>query len=295
MRFRSKRGRRRLIGVLGVAVVVVGSASGANAVAAGAAASDDATTTVVTCSPAAVNTGTSLSCNAYVQDRANGWNVNEGAVQFSSPSGTFRSASCILPEPCFTTFTPSGPGTHTITASYSGAGWVCPGCGSGRELGVWSASTATTQVSVTSTGPQQDPTNTIVSCSWTQASATCTATVTDTKDPGSKPTGTIFLWDAGCATACSPGAYVSFENGHTCSASSCTVTVHTWCTVFFAVCASAGTERIAAAYEGDPPTTTRPGHATSWGTASLTAATWQIECLPLTLGCYHGVEPVGQT
>ena len=145
----------------------------------GALVSKDHTSVAVGCPDS--TPGTATWCNAEVSDATDGSSVPTGTVSFTTTlPGTFASNTCTLDGRgiCSVQFTPSSPGTHTVTASYSGDA-------------IDAASSAT--------GPfnAYDPSSSAVTCSPTAmatgAAATCTATVTDNISSSTTPGGT-FTW-----------------------------------------------------------------------------------------------------
>lgn len=85
------------------------------------------TSTSVTCSPTSPQDGSSSSCTAKVTDTASGIQVvPTGTVSFKSTmAGAFSPSSCTLAgsgasSSCSASYSPTGAGTATITATYGG-------------------------------------------------------------------------------------------------------------------------------------------------------------------------------
>src|SRR5438876_7334519 len=81
------------------------------------------TTTSVTCSPNPIHFGSPATCTGTVTSSTG--SIDNGTVQWSSPSGTFSPTSCTLTRTgvanqtgCSVTFTPTSLGSLTITANF---------------------------------------------------------------------------------------------------------------------------------------------------------------------------------
>jgi hypothetical protein len=153
------------------------------------------TITAVSCNPSPVTLGGSADCTATVTASAASAGPPTGAISFkTSGTGTFSAAGCTLPATtgvsasCPFTYTPSaiGPGTHQLTADYSGDGGHAASQGS-DPLGVAEAST-----------------NTAVSCAPLSVApgktTKCTATVTDAHSGGLPPSGHVTGKSTGAGT-----------------------------------------------------------------------------------------------
>jgi hypothetical protein len=158
------------------------------------------TTASISCSPSPVTVGDTTNCTATITASAAGAGPPTGSVAFTTNGpGRFSVTGCALPagsgttSACKFTYSPSavGPGTHQLTARYSGDGAHAASQGS-DPLGV-----------------AEDSTNTAVSCSPRSVAVgkttTCTATVTDARGRGLTPTGRVNGKSTGAGTfsACS--------------------------------------------------------------------------------------------
>src|SRR3989454_4443153 len=81
------------------------------------------TTTAVSCSPNPIHFGSVATCTATVNSATG--SIDNGSVQWSSPSGTFSPTSCTLARTgvanqtgCSVTFTPTSIGSLSITANF---------------------------------------------------------------------------------------------------------------------------------------------------------------------------------
>ena len=169
--------------------------------------------------------GTATTCSAMVTDITNP-STPTGTLTFTTSfPGTFAATTCTLyaswgTDGCGVTFTPSAPGSGTVTVTYSGDATDA-------------ASTASTPINV------YDPTSTALTCTPTNVAAgaetTCTAKVTDTLTGSLLPTGTMSWTSAGTAEAT--------PSSSTCALSSAACSI-TWT-------AAPGTAAITASYTGD--------------------------------------------
>lgn len=144
------------------------------------------TNTVVSCDPSPVTVGDTASCTATVTASSASAGPPTGSINLKSNGpGKFSATGCTLPAgsggtaDCKFSYTPSaiGPGTHQLTADYSGDGGHAASQGS-EPLGV-----------------AEDSTNTAVSCRPLSVavgkSTKCTARVTDARSGGLAPTGRV--------------------------------------------------------------------------------------------------------
>ena len=204
----------------------------------------------VACSPATVVVGQPTTCTVTVPNAANSsQGPPTGAVSFaSSGPGSFTGSPCTLSPAgssaasCQVTYTPSGYGSQTITASYSGDS-THPASNGTTSVTVQARSTTTSLSCSPSTGPYGQP-------------ATCTATVTDTDiATASTPTETVSFASSGSGTFTSNSSCTLSAAGS--GAASCQV-IYTP--------SQFGSLTITGTYGGDS------GHAASSGTASLTVS-----------------------
>src|SRR5437867_3074028 len=191
------------------------------------------TATGVVCSAANVLVNSTVTCTATVTDTSSapGNRVNPpGTVSFtSSKAGTFAPATCALvpvassrdQSSCSVTFTPTEPGTHTITANYSGG--ILVGHGPGGQNVPINPSSGTFTLTVTAR-----TTSTTLDCpDSTSANSPllCTVTVTDTASgTKSAPAGTVGFTISGAAgSTVTPNPCTLAPITGSTSSSSCTV------------------------------------------------------------------------
>ena len=226
-----------------------------------------ATTTSVLCSPASLPATTSTQCTATVIDQNPVTNSPTGTVNFSSNvdvSSAFSPASCTLApvgnnktSTCQVTYTPTAPGSATVTAAL---------VANASFLG------SSGQQTLTVTAPPPDTTTTAVSCVPStfalDNSTACTATVTDTHANPSVPTGSV--------------AFSSTDAAGQFDHTSCTLatagTGSASCTVNYTA-PDAGSPTITASYPGNATT-----FAASSGSETLTVSqrtsTTAVSCVP---------------
>ncbi len=206
------------------------------------------TTTTLSC-PASGTIGVVFSCSAAVNDTSPGTSgAPTGTVTFT-PGGTCP----LVSGSCSMNITPSGAGSLSVSASYSGDSTHATSSGS-----------ATITVNKRNTAPA-------VSCSPASPalsqSSTCMVTVTDTS-PGtvSTPTGSVSFTSSGTGTF---------------SATSCPLTSGSCSVTYTPGGTGARTDTITGSYGDDN------NHYTSSGSASVTvnlrATTAAISCLPATI------------
>ena len=153
------------------------------------------TTAAVSCSPSPVTVGDTANCTATITASDASAGPPTGSVSFTTNGpGKFSTTGCTLPAgsgttaACTFTYAPSaiGPGTHQLTAGYSGDGAHAASQGS-DPLGV-----------------AEDSTNTAVACSPLSVAVgkttRCTATVTDARGVGLTPTGRVTGKSTGAGT-----------------------------------------------------------------------------------------------
>lgn len=153
------------------------------------------TTAAVSCSPSPVTVGDTANCTATITAADASAGPPTGSVSFTTNGpGKFSATGCTLPAgsgitaDCKFTYTPSaiGPGTHQLTAGYSGDDAHAASQGS-DPLGV-----------------AEDSTNTAVSCAPLSVSVgkttACTATVTDARGGGLPATGRVTGKSTGAGT-----------------------------------------------------------------------------------------------
>ena len=195
------------------------------------------TSTSLSCTPVPVAVGQSTSCTATVTAADASAGTPTGMVSMSSNGpGTFNPGGCTLSgssgaaASCTFSYTPSqvGPGTHQLTAAYSGDGGHAASQGT-DPLGVGEANTG---ASLTCT-----PLSIAVG-----HAARCTVTVTDTSSGTLVPTGTVTLTTTGSG---------KFSDGGSCmlaravgGAATCTFT-------YTPATAAAASPRLSARYGGD--------------------------------------------
>ena len=195
------------------------------------------TSTSLSCTPAPVAVGQRTSCTATVTAADASAGAPTGMVSMSSNGpGTLNPGGCALSggsgavASCAFSYTPSqvGPGTHQLTAAYSGDGGHAASQGS-DPLGVGDAGTGASLACT--------PLLVVVG-----HAARCTVTVTDTSSGTLVPTGTVTLATTGSGT---------FSDGRTCvlapaagGAATCTFT-------YTPATAATASPRLSARYGGD--------------------------------------------
>jgi hypothetical protein len=149
----------------------------------------------ISCTPSPVTVGDTTNCTATIAASDASAGPPTGSVSFTTNGpGKFSVTGCTLPAgsgttaACKFTYTPSaiGPGTHQLTAGYSGDGAHAASQGS-DPLGV-----------------AEDSTNTAVRCSPLSVAVgkttKCIATVTDARGGGLPPTGRVTGRSTGAGT-----------------------------------------------------------------------------------------------
>ena len=195
------------------------------------------TSTSLSCTPAPVAVGQSTSCTATVTAADASAGTPTGMVSMSSNGpGTFNPGRCTLSEgsvaaaPCTFTYTPSqvGPGTHQLTAAYSGDGGHAASQGT-DPLGVGEANTGAS-----------------LSCTPLSIAvghaARCTVTVTDTSSGTLVPTGAVTLTTTGSGT---------FSDGGGCTLAQAAGGAATCTFTYTPATAAAASPRLSAGYGGD--------------------------------------------
>ena len=221
--------------------------------------------TTLACAPSSVVVGSASTCTATVADTASGSpSTPGGTVSFaaSGSAGTFNVPSCSLANgSCSVTFTPSGAGTTTITASYPGDSVHAASSGTAT---VWSQTS-------------KDPTSTQPVCV-----NTCSTT------PGQQVGILVFVADNAQNSTHQPSGSVSFtaSSPGVFSATSCTLSPNTsntaTCGVDFTPSAPA-TGIVTAAYGGDNTA------APSSGTIAITA----LDLSSTSVVCSPAAMPMG--
>ena len=191
------------------------------------------TGTAVSCSPSPVIVGETAGCTATVTASNASAGAPTGTVALTTNGpGEFSAAGCALPAgagvtaSCSFTYTPSGigPGTHQLTAAYSGDGGHAASQGS-DPLGVAESST---RLELTCAPLSVAVGNT----------TSCTATVADAGSGGPAPTGKVTVQSTGGGTL-SPCTLASHGSTGACTFS------------YRPANAAILSPRLAASYEGD--------------------------------------------
>ncbi len=225
-----------------------------------------ATTTSITCSPNTPFTNQAASCTVTVTDTSNAPTTPIGSISLSTNStGTFSANTCYLAAGstagtanCSTSYTPSVPGGHEISAAYSGDSSHAPSSGTL----VITVGPATTTASVICS-----PSTVVIS-----QQSTCTATVTDNTSYPTTPTGTVSFTSNSASGQFSPAASCTLSPGSTAGTSSCSVNYTPLV---------AGSQTITDTYNGDLT------HGASVDSKDLTvnlrSTTTEIACVPSTV------------